>query len=305
METLELEGPIVCIAGPTASGKTDYAIRVARTVNGEIVNADALQVYADLSVLSARPSNDEMQDVPHHLFGHVDGRTAYSTGAWVRDARPVLQDISERGRVPVIVGGTGLYFQALLDGLADIPDVPEALQIALDATDVAELREEAERIDPDAAARILGDDPQRLARLVGVHRATGRTLSQWRADTRPAIRAEPLRRAVLLPDRDRLYARINARFDGMIAAGAIDEAAAVRAKDYPARSPMLKAIGLSHLLSYLDGDCDLADAVKTAKRDTRRLAKRQMTWFRNRCGDWPMLVTQDDRDAFLHSLKGF
>ena len=277
-------------------------MQLAKAVDGEIVNADALQVYSDIRVLSARPDAQEMDGVPHHLFGHVDGRTLYSVGDWLREAVPLIVDVLARHRTPIVTGGTGLYFQALLDGLADIPPVPDELDAALNDKSVNALRQEAEALDPEAAARVLGDDPQRLARIVGVARATGRTLSAWRADTRPVVPARYTRRAVLLPDRDALYRRIDARFDAMMAAGALEEARAVHARDYPDRASMPKAIGLSHLLSHLDGQSDLARAVETAKRDSRRLAKRQMTWFRNRCADWDVLRTQEDIEGWMATL---
>lgn len=281
--------PVVCIAGPTASGKSAYAVQVAKAVDGEIINADALQVYTDLQWLSARPTEAEMEGVPHHLFGYVTGETLYSTGDWMRDVVPVILGIMGRNRTPILVGGTGMYFRALLEGLADIPAVSQDITSAVDLIPVAEMRRQADAIDPVAAARVLGGDPQRLARIIGVHQATGRTLSAWQTDTRPVIPTRFTRRSVLLPDRAALYARINQRFDEMIEMGGLQEARAVHARDYPARAPMLKAIGLSHLLSYLDGECDLESAIETAKRDSRRLAKRQMTWFRNRCADWSVL----------------
>ncbi|MGB3456793.1 MAG: tRNA (adenosine(37)-N6)-dimethylallyltransferase MiaA [Litorimonas sp.] len=302
MKRLELDRPVVCIAGPTASGKSDYALDVAKAVGGEIVNADALQVYTDLTVLSARPTEAEMEGIPHHLFGHVAGGTAYSTGQWLREVAPVLEDIDRRGRVAVLVGGTGLYFQSLFKGLADIPEVPDSLQSQLDAQAICELRAEAERVDPVAAARVLGDDPQRLARIVGVHKATGRALSAWQAETHPVITPDRAHRAVLLPDRAALYDRINRRFDHMVEAGGLDEARRVADRDYPIRSPILKAIGLSHLLRHLDGELDLDRAVELAKRDTRRFAKRQMSWFRNRCADWDVLETPADRARFVDAL---
>jgi len=293
---------VVCIAGPTASGKSAYAIEVAKSIDGEIVNADALQVYGDLRILSARPCEDEMLGIPHHLFGHVSGDIAYSTGAWLREVVPVILDILARGKTPVLVGGTGLYFKALLVGLADIPTVPAGIQAVVDTISVEALRIEAEAVDPIATARVLGDDPQRLGRIVGVYRASGQALSDWQQQTRPIIPKRYVRRAVLLPDRVELYQRINRRFELMVSQGGLEEARAVHGQSYPARRPMLKAIGLSHLLSYLDGDCDLEKAVEIAKRDTRRLAKRQSTWFRNQCGDWPQLTTNRQKDAFAKSL---
>ena len=180
---------VVCIAGPTASGKSGLAVRLAKVAGGEVVNADALQVYRDIRILSARPDATEMDGVPHHLFGHVDGQTIYSVGDWLREAVPVILDILARGRVPVVVGGTGLYFKALLQGLADVPAVPHELDAELNALPVTALREQAEALDPTAAARVLGDDSQRLARIVGVALGSGKPLSEWQADTRPVIPA--------------------------------------------------------------------------------------------------------------------
>ena len=296
--------PVLCIAGPTASGKSALAVALAQAVGGEVINADALQVYSDIRVLSARPDPHEMQAVPHHLFGHVDGvATSYSAGDWLRDAVPVIQDILARGNVPVVVGGTGLYFKALLEGLAPVPPVPPAVLAEVEAMPVAELRQEAERIDPVSAARALGEDPQRLARIVAVARSSGRPLSDWQAATRPVVPEGQTHRAVLLPERVALYSRIDARFDAMMDRGALQEARAVHRRAYSARASLPKAIGLSHLLSYLDGECDLAQAVETAKRDSRRLAKRQSTWFRNQCADWEVLVTEADREAWMRRMR--
>lgn len=294
--------PVICIAGPTASGKSAYAVQIAKKLGGEIINADALQVYRDLQTLSARPDDREMAGIPHHLFGYVSGDTLYSTGDWVRDVVPVILDIMGRNRTPVLVGGTGMYFRALLEGLADVPIVPREIAAAVDAIPVKAMRDQADEIDPVAAARVLGEDPQRLARIIGVYRTTGRPLSAWQAQTRPVIPPQFTRRAVLMPDRAALYARINQRFDQMIDAGGLEEARSIHGRNYAVRAPMLKAIGLSHFLSYLDGECDLENAVETAKRDTRRLAKRQMTWFRNRCADWTVLNNRAQKDVFLRDL---
>ena len=271
-------------------------------MDGEIINADALQVYSDINILSARPDVTERAGVPHHLFGHVSGKTLYSTGDWLRDTLRVLAGIDGRGKTSILVGGTGLYFQALLQGLADIPDIDEGVQKDVEKLSVDALRQEAEQIDPIAAGRVLGNDPQRLGRIVGVFRSTGKALSDWQTDTQSSVSATKTHRAVLLPERETLYQRINLRFDMMIEAGALEEACSVKERHYPDRAPMLKAIGLSHLLSHLDGECDLDDAIEIAKRDSRRLAKRQMTWFRNRCSDWDALLTRSDMDKYLKTL---
>ena len=294
--------PVIAIAGPTASGKTGLALDVAKAVDGEIVNADALQVYAGIPVLSAQPTTAERGAVPHHLFGSVAPDAPWSVGKWLRAVDTLIIDILARGKTPILVGGTGLYFKALLEGLADIPPVPGDLASALDALPVEDLREQADALDPVASARVLGDDPQRLARIVGVALGTDRTLSAWRENTRPVVPARYVTRAVLLPDRAQLYARINARFDAMLSAGALEEAKAVAALDLPERAPMPKAIGLSHLLAHLRGERSLEEAVRTAKRDTRRLAKRQMTWFRNQCADWDVLSSAEEIDAWITRL---
>jgi len=270
--------PIICIAGPTASGKSAWALEIAKSVGGEIINADALQVYADLQILSARPTRDEMEGVPHHLFGHVSGNVRYSTGQWLRDVQPVILDCLARDVVPILTGGTGLYFKSLINGIAEVPPVSdEAMleaQAILDEKGIAVLRSEAERLDAIAAARVLGNDPQRLLRIVSVFNETGRALSDWQADTRPIIPLEFCRCAVLLPERQGLYGRINARFGTMIENGGLKEAKSVFDKGYDASLPMMKAIGLKQFFPYLREEMSLTESIDLAKRDTRRFAKR-------------------------------
>lgn len=298
--------PVICIAGPTASGKSAYAVKVARALDGEIVNADALQVYADLQILSARPTSDEMGDLPHHLFGHVSGSVRYSTGAWLRDVEPLILDILAREKTPVLVGGTGLYFRALLQGMADIPAVPEHIYAETSARlardGIASLRKEAELLDPIATARILGNDPQRLQRIVSVARGTGQALSIWQAETHPVVPSRFARFCVLTPPRENLYARINARYEDMLRAGGLEEAKAVFAKGYDESLPVMKAIGLRQLQRYFSELGSLDEAVEDAKRESRRFAKRQMTWFRNQPPQGTMLQNQEDQTRFLESL---
>ena len=299
--------PVICIAGPTASGKSAFALDVARAMDGEIFNADALQVYSDLQILSARPTRDEMGDIPHHLFGHVSGAVRYSTGQWLREIEPRILDSLARGKTPVLVGGTGLYFRALLQGMADIPAVPPetsmASQAMLDEQGIAALRREAERLDPRAAARVLGDDPQRLLRIVDVATGTGRPLSDWQAETHPVVPLRFARYCVLMPPRDKLYAKIDARYDAMLRGGGLEEARAIFAKDFDETLPVMKAIGLRQLRSYFNGLTSLDEAVETAKRESRRFAKRQTTWFRNQPPKAEMLLAEADRDAFLERVK--
>ena len=300
--------PVICIAGPTASGKSAYALQIARALDGEIINADALQVYADLQILSARPTSDEMGDLPHHLFGHVPGTVRYSTGAWLREVEPLILDILAREKTPILVGGTGLYFRALLKGMAHIPAVPDEVSAQtaerLARNGIESLRAEAEQLDPIAAARILGDDPQRLQRIVNVAVGTGQALSIWQAETHPVVPSRFARFCVLTPPREVLYARINARYEDMLRAGGLEEAKAVFAKDYDETLPVMKAIGLRQLQSHISGLGSLDEAVEDAKRESRRFAKRQTTWFRNQPPKGKMLQNSEGRAAFLERLIG-
>ena len=300
--------PVICIAGPTASGKSAYALRVAEAMDGEIINADALQVYADLHVLSARPTEKEMGEVPHHLFGHLSGDVRYSTGAWLSEVEPVILDCLVRGKTPILVGGTGLYFRALLIGMADIPTIPDQLRQdtaeLLEREGIEALRQTAERLDPVAADRVLGHDPQRLQRIVNVASGTGRPISTWQAETHPLIPTRFARFCVLTPPREKLYARINARYDEMLRAGGLEEAKAVFVKNYDNSLPVMKAIGLRQLKRFFEGAGSLDEAVEDAKRESRRFAKRQMTWFRNQPPKGEFLETTQDQDAFLAQIRG-
>ena len=299
--------PIVFIAGPTASGKSAWAIELAKTFNGEIINADAMQVYEDLHILSARPTISEMQGVPHHLFGHIPGNIRYSTGQWLREVQPLILDCLAREVVPILVGGTGLYFKALLEGLAKVPaisqDVFENVKTILENEGIASLREEALRIDLRATQRILGDDPQRLSRIVSVYRETGRPLSEWQSETRPIIPKQFCQCAVLIPDRSVLYERINARFENMITSGGVNEAKSVFAKNYDNSLPIMKAIGVRQLKGYFTGDANLDDSIALASRDTRRFAKRQLTWFRGQARNWQEITNNSDKVRFEGKLS--
>ena len=295
--------PVILIAGPTASGKSGLAIQLALQTNGEVINADALQVYSDLKVISARPSTEEMQGIPHHLFGHVDGSHRYSTGQWLRQACRVITDVLARGKLPIVVGGTGLYFKALTKGLAEVPPVntrPAAEY--LERKGIAALRERAEAVDPAAAARVLGDDPQRLIRIVSVAQETGKPLSLWQSATRPIVPPGFWTSAVLLPPRDLLYERINARFDSMVERGGLDEIHALAARGLPSDLPVMRAIGAKTILAYLSGELSLEKGIDLAKRDTRRFAKRQMTWFRGQASDWPVIGTPFERKEFISQI---
>lgn len=292
--------PVWLIAGPTASGKTALAIHAARRLGGEVVNADSMQIYADIPVLSAAPSADERAGIPHHLFGVLDASERASVGWWARAAMAVIDDIRSRGNTPVVAGGTGLYFNALTEGLAEVPDIPD--EAAAEAAGIAGrgitiLRAEAEKHDPDGAARVLGDDVQRLRRIVEVGLATGRALSSFHGDTVPLLAAGEWRGVVIEPDREALYARIDARFDHMLAKGALLEVEALAKRGIDPELPAMKALGVPQLIALRNGEMTRAEAEEYAKRESRRYAKRQFTWFRNRCADWPRIGSLDPATA--------
>lgn len=292
--------PVWLIAGPTASGKTALAIHAARRLGGEVVNADSMQIYADIPVLSAAPPADEQAGIPHHLFGVLDASQRASVGWWARAAMAVIDEIRSRGNTPVVVGGTGLYFNALTEGLAEVPDIPDeaaAEAEAIAGQGIAILRVEAERHDPDGASRVLGDDIQRLRRIVEVGLATGRALSSFHGDTMPLLPEGAWRGVVIEPDREALYARINVRFDHMLANGALEEVEALAKRGLDPELPAMKALGVPQLIALRNGEMTRAEAEEYAKRESRRYAKRQFTWFRNRCADWPRIDSLDPATA--------
>lgn len=268
----------VLIAGPTASGKSALAARIVEAGGGVVVNADALQVYANWRVLTARPSIAEETAVPHRLYGHVGRDQDYSVGHWLRDVAGLLD-----GLRPVIVGGTGLYFSALTEGLAEIPHTPAAIRAEADALDLPILRA---ALDEATAARIDLQNRARVQRAWEVLRATGRGLAQWQADTAPPLLPlTSVTALVLRPDPDWLGQRIDLRFDQMLAQGALEEARA-ELPYWQAQRPSSRAIGAPELIAHLRGELTLDEAAAAAKLASRQYAKRQRTWFRNRMKKW-------------------
>nr|WP_295886112.1 tRNA (adenosine(37)-N6)-dimethylallyltransferase MiaA [uncultured Devosia sp.] len=281
----------VLIAGPTASGKSALALAMAREQGGVIVNADAMQVYDTLQVVTARPSDAEIALAEHRLYGVVPAATRFSTGQWLAAVGAVM-DSADPARPLIFVGGTGLYFDALLNGFADIPEVPAetALQVqqeiqALDAEQrLALLQQE----DPLTAERLKVVDPQRLTRALAVKRATGRMLSSYQdAPQAVLLGGFDIDRMVLDPDRQVLRDRIALRFEAMFAGGAVAEVEALRALDLDPSLPVMKAIGVREIGDWLDGAMGRDEAIALAVIATHQYAKRQRTWFRNRFGDWP------------------
>lgn len=280
------------IAGPTASGKSALALRLARATGGEIINADALQLYRDLRVLTARPSEDEEALAPHHLFGVADAADGWSVGRWLRAARDVLTKVQGPA---IFVGGTGLYFKALTEGLAEIPPVPKAVRESVaarfEADGEAAFRIALGEVDPQAAGRISPGDRQRLCRAMEVYEATGKPLSTWQAQAAGAV--ADYRPVVLEPPREALYARCDMRLLQMIQQGALDEVRALTARGLPSSLPAMKAVGVRELAAHLAGEQSMEEAIAAAQQETRRYAKRQMTWLRNQTPAWPRLTATD------------
>ena len=276
----------VLIAGPTASGKSALALRLAQATNGVIINTDSMQVYRDLRVITARPTLEEEALAPHRLYGHVDAAVNYSAGHWVADAAEVLADLRAQNRMAIFTGGSGLYFKALTRGLSAVPPVPaeirDDVRARLERDGVEALHAELALRDPASAERLKPRDRTRIARALEVVEATGRSLTDWHRDGLPPLLPPGQFRAIFVsPDRDALYARIDARFDAMLSAGALDEVERLAARQLDPLLPAMKAHGVPSLIRHLKGEMALEEAAATGRNDTRHYAKRQFTWFRH------------------------
>jgi tRNA dimethylallyltransferase len=282
---------VILIAGPTASGKSAAATAIAETLTGTVINADSMQVYRELCVLTARPSAADMTTIPHRLYGTVPGSEAYSVGRWLDDAAAAIAVARAEGRVPILVGGTGLYFKALLEGLSPVPDIPAEVRgyWRAQARELGPegLYRELTRRDPVMAARLRPTDPQRVVRALEVIDATDVSLAQWQGkESTPVVASASARKLVVAPEREPLYAAIDARFDRMIEAGVIGEIKALMALDLNPALPVMRALGVRELSAYVSGRMTLEEAVTKAKTETRRYAKRQMTWLKRFMTDW-------------------
>jgi tRNA dimethylallyltransferase len=296
----------VLIAGPTASGKSALALALAERIGGIIVNADSMQVYADLRIITARPTQPEEARVPHRLYGHVDAAVNYSVGQYVADAARALEEARRIGKPVIFAGGTGLYFKALTAGLAAVPPIPDDVRAAVRARlaqhGAAALHAELQARDPLAAGRLNVNDRTRIARALEVVEATGRSLLAWQREGLPAVLSPDTPRVFIAPDRAVLYARIDARLDTMLAGGALDEARALAARKLDPLLPAMKAHGIPWLIRHLAGEITRDEAAHHAKLDTRHYAKRQFTWFRHQLGDWPRLPPEAALDALLRAI---
>ena len=291
-------GKAVLIAGPTASGKSALALELALAAGGVVINADSMQVYRDLRIITARPTLGDEAQVPHRLYGHVDAAVNFSAGAWVGDAARALEEAKAEGRVPIFIGGTGLYFKALTAGLSVVPPIPASVRDdvrgRLERNGVEALHAELARRDPRAAERLNLRDRTRIARALEVVEATGRSLLDWHHEGQPPLLPRDSFRAVFLaPERDELYARIEARFDVMLGAGALEEVARLAARNLDPLLPAMKAHGVPALIRHLRGELTLEQAATIGRADTRHYAKRQFTWFRHQLPEFEWVKPED------------
>ncbi len=297
----------ILIAGPTASGKSALALRLAEKLNGVIVNADSMQVYRDLALITARPPADEEARVPHRLYGFVDAAENYSVGRWCGDVAAVLREAAAQGRVPILVGGTGLYFKALTAGLAAVPPIPADIRARvrarLHSEGVRPLYDELLQRDAASASRLMPNDRSRISRALEVVLATGRTLTDWHRDGQPPlVDAAKATKVFITCERAELVRRIETRFAAMLAAGALEEVRALADRKLDPTLPAMKAHGVPWLIRHLAGEIALDVAAAGAVMDTRRYAKRQLTWFRNQMKDWPWVAAADGEAAIMRQL---
>ncbi len=301
----------ILIAGPTASGKSALALALAQQLGGVVINADSMQVYRELRVLTARPPIEDEARAPHWLYGHVPAAEAYSAGRFVMDATAAIARATSEGLRPIIAGGTGLYFKALLEGLSPVPPIPDEIRTkwrdmekANGAYAVWQVLTER---DPVMAFQLEPNDGQRIVRALEVHEATGTSLAEWQSRPGvPVLAQDATIRLVVMPEREEVAARCDARFDAMMAAGALEEVGALAALDLSPDLPAMRALGVRPLLQHLNGELTLEAAIERAKTETRQYAKRQLTWINGNMRSWKHVSTQEmeriDRDkmAFIN-----
>jgi tRNA dimethylallyltransferase len=300
----ESKPPLVVIAGPTASGKSGLALALARQIGGVIVNADSAQIYRDLRVLSAAPTDEELKNAEHRLYGVRDGALPCSAADWANMARTEIAEMHAAGRTPILVGGTGLYLRTLLDGIAPVPAIDPDVRARARGAPIEENRAKLKALDADAAARLDPGDTARTNRALEVILSTGRTLAEWHKQREGGIADEvELRPLLLLPPRKWLYARCDERFARMIEQGAVAEVEALLARKLNPNLPVMRAIGVRELERYLLGETSLDEAVAAGRQATRRYAKRQYTWFAHQPPpDWPRLQEALDVERLGEAL---
>jgi tRNA dimethylallyltransferase len=305
----QVEGKAVLIAGPTASGKSAFALDLAQKTGGVVINTDSMQVYRDLRILTARPTLEEEAQAPHRLYGHVDAAVNFSAGAWVSDAAKALAEARAQNRLPIFTGGSGLYFKALTRGLSAVPpiaaEVREDVRARLERDGVEASHAALAQKDPVSAERLKPRDRTRIARALEVVEATGRSLTDWHREGLPPLLPPGQFSAIFLaPDREDLYARIDARFDVMLAAGAREEVAALAARKLDPLLPAMKAHGVPTLIRHLQGEITLEQAAEIGRADTRHYAKRQFTWFRHQLPEFEWVKPEAARGWVAAVIPG-
>ncbi len=301
VDRVALNGKTVLIAGATASGKSTLALALAERVGGVVINADSRQVYREMRVLTARPTAGEEARAPHRLYGHVAAADAYSAARYVADATREIAAAHAAAEVPIVVGGTGLYFKALLEGLSPVPPIPDEVRRRWREAGARAVPGELHRLlaerDPEIARRLVATDIQRIVRALEVHEATGRSLNDWqRVPGRPVVREEETVRLVVRRERAELHARCNLRFETMIGEGALDEARTMAALKLDPGLPAMRAIGLRPLMAHLAGEIDLATAVQHGQAETRQYVKRQESWIKRYFVAWNYCKTKQKDD---------
>ena len=273
---MKLDKDIILIAGPTASGKTSASIELAQVNDAVIINADSMQVYEDLQIVSARPSAQEVAQAPHYLFGHKSGREIYSVAHWLDDVRPLMDGFIQQKRKVIFVGGTGLYFNALLDGLSPMPDVDEAIRHKIRAMKDVSSQDLHKMLDEKAAKELYPSDSQRIKRALEIYQSTGKSIVDWQAEKGTPLISENLtvKKILVMPPRATIHERINTRFDRMVEDGALQEIETLLKKDFSPSAPVMKAIGVPQLAAHLAGEMELQEAIEKAKIATRQYAKR-------------------------------
>jgi len=272
---------VALIAGPTASGKSALALALAEKHNGTVINADSMQVYADLRILTARPPIEEEKRAPHRLFGHVDGAEAHSAARWAVEARAAIHEAHAEGRLPILVGGTGMYLRTLLEGIAPVPEIDSLIRAEVRALPVEQARAELARLDPETAARLGPIDSLRISRALEVVRSTGKSLRDWQEERHGGIGGEVrIAATILLPDKTWLADRIDRRFRHMVKVAQGEVEALLARTDVPDDAPVLRAIGVREIGLALSGESNLDEAHFAGSLATRQYAKRQYTWFR-------------------------
>lgn len=300
------------IAGPTASGKSALSLRLAKDLNGVIINADSMQVYDGLRIVTACPSEADEAAAPHRLYRFLDPAETCSAAFWAKKARAEIDAAWANGQTPIVIGGTGMYFKVLLEGIAEVPDIDPDIRAAVrqecEEAGSEVLHQELSEYDAVTAARLAPGDSQRICRAVEVYRSTGKALSDWHKETTPGLmqaedQAGQITKLIINPDRAELYERCNLRFDLMLEEGALDEVADLMKRDLDPTLPIMRALGVPSLLAILKGQQNREEAIEDAKMQTRRFAKRQLTWFRNQFSHWKRISAQLSESEYQKILS--